>query len=243
MKPWKARALRARRYAHLQHHCVYCHKDFKGGNVVRHSIAHLKRRRVCCIFCGSCFKKYNLAKEHVLRHIDELLNNPPSGQKTDGTKPQTATSPAVNGSTAPPEGEHQVRKSKPKSEVGKQARIIQNLRVLLKKARNLNRTPEETNHTGQELMGFKDEQVFVKDNLVILKVETGQEGGEVKEGEAGENGLGTEYPLCPAEDCDKIFMRIGPSLLRHARRFHTGDVAVLERTFLWSKGRCIFCQR
>ncbi|XP_067113448.1 zinc finger protein 654-like [Osmerus mordax] len=243
MKPWKARALRARRYAHLQHHCVYCHKDFKGGNVVRHSIAHLKRRRVCCIFCGSCFKKYNLAKEHVLKHIDELLNNPPGEQKTDDTEPKSATSPAVNGSTAPPEGERQVRKPKPKSEISKQARIIQNLRVLLKKTRNLNKTPEQANHTGREPTGFKDEQVLVKDKRVILKTEMGKEGGEVKEREAGENGLGAEYPLCPAENCEKIFMRIGPSLLKHALRFHTGDPAVLEQTFLWSKGRCIFCQR
>lgn len=245
VKPWKARALRARRYAHLLHHCDYCHKDFKGGNVIRHSISHLKRRRLRCIFCGSCFKNYNLAKQHVLKHIEDLLNNPPGRQEPNGTEPRTPTVLAVDGTTEPSGNENQVHEPKAKPEISKQARIIQNLRILLKKAKNFHKSPEEANCTGQELMGFKDEQVIVRDKRVILKkpaVKEGKEGGE-REREAGENGLGTEYPLCPAEDCNKIFMRIGPSLLKHALIFHTGDPVVLEKTFLWAKGRCIFCQR
>lgn len=241
---------------------------------MRHSLSHLKGRRRRCIFCGRRFRQYDLAKQHVLEHIEELRTAAPNSEglgspKTKKNKQRTATpnsemAPAVNGSIEPLVKETQssenltqpsaptptdqptkakTRKAKP--EVSQESRIIQNLRTLIKKTQSLHKRQTMDNHTNHEPELLKDEQVIVKDKLVIVREAPVKEGeeGPVKKGEGQENGVGMKYHLCPAEGCDKVFLRIGQTLIRHAVNNHIGDPAVLEQTFQWGKGKCVLCTR
>ncbi|XP_052349401.1 zinc finger protein 654-like isoform X3 [Oncorhynchus keta] len=255
-KPGKAPV----RSKHLRFHCSHCQKLFKGGNVVRHTLAHLKLRktRLSCVFCGKHFQRYNRAREHVLEHIEELRTS------TANIK----VKPTVNGETYPSKNINQAseneakpvenvtepststdqppkpKRVKAKPVVSKQSRIIQNLRNLIRKTQNQKCKMDMDNLKSVEVT---DEQVTVKDKVVIVReVVPGKEteGGEDKESEGGEEERKQkQYHLCPSEGCDSIFMKIGPSLLRHAVTYHMEDAAVLDKTFQWGKGKCQICQR
>ncbi|CAB1328819.1 unnamed protein product, partial [Coregonus sp. 'balchen'] len=248
------------RSKHLRFNCSHCQKLYKGGNVVRHTLAHLKLRktRLSCVFCGKHFQRYNRAKEHVLEHIEELRTS------TANIK----VKPAVNGDTDPSKNINQSSENEAKPSenvtepstltdqppkpkrvkvlpvVSKQSRIIQNLRNLIRKTQNQKCKTDMDNLKSVEVT---DEQVTVRDKVVIVReVVPGKEteGGEDKESEGGEEeGKQKQYHLCPSEGCDSIFMKIGPSLLRHAVTYHMEDAAVLDKTFQWGKGKCQICQR
>ncbi|XP_041700479.2 uncharacterized protein LOC121536907 [Coregonus clupeaformis] len=248
------------RSKHLRFNCSHCQKLYKGGNVVRHTLAHLKLRktRLSCVFCGKHFQRYNRAKEHVLEHIEELRTS------TANIK----VKPAVNGDTDPAKNINQSSENEAKPSenvtepstltdqppkpkrvkvlpvVSKQSRIIQNLRNLIRKTQNQKCKTDMDNLKSVEVT---DEQVTVRDKVVIVReVVPGKEteGGEDKESEGGEEeGKQKQYHLCPSEGCDSIFMKIGPSLLRHAVTYHMEDAAVLDKTFQWGKGKCQICQR
>uniref|UniRef100_A0A8C7PKL8 Zinc finger protein 654 n=1 Tax=Oncorhynchus mykiss TaxID=8022 RepID=A0A8C7PKL8_ONCMY len=193
-KPGKAPV----RSKHLRFHCSHCQKLFKGGNVVRHTLAHLKLRktRLSCVFCGKHFQRYNRAREHVLEHIEELRTS------TANIK----VKPTVNGETYPSKNINQASEN--------EAKPVENV-------------TEPSTSTDQEVVPGKE-----------------TEGGEDKESEGGEEeGKQKQYHLCPSEGCDSIFMKIGPSLLRHAVTYHMEDAAVLDKTFQWGKGKCQICQR
>ncbi|KAJ8407374.1 hypothetical protein AAFF_G00279480 [Aldrovandia affinis] len=55
----------------LKLHCSLCNKDFKGGNVMRHALAHLQRDKLKCMFCGQLFDCQLAAKSHVADHIEK----------------------------------------------------------------------------------------------------------------------------------------------------------------------------
>uniref|UniRef100_A0A3Q1CFR7 C2H2-type domain-containing protein n=1 Tax=Amphiprion ocellaris TaxID=80972 RepID=A0A3Q1CFR7_AMPOC len=76
-KTWKDRVLRTQQYAHLMYHCNICHKDYKGLNVMRHALSHLKSRKLRCILCGKRFKQLPFAKKHILDHIDAMCKQKP----------------------------------------------------------------------------------------------------------------------------------------------------------------------
>ncbi|XP_064832604.1 zinc finger protein 654-like [Oncorhynchus masou masou] len=254
IKPGKAPV----RSKHLRFHCNHCQKLFKGGNVVRHTLAHLKLRktRLSCVFCGKHFQRYNRAKEHVLEHVEELrtttLNNKIkpavngdaelSENVNQASENETKPTENVTEPPAPTDQPSKPKRVKAKPVVSKQSRIIQNLRNLIRKTQKW-----KTNTDNQVSVEVKDEQVTVKDKVVIVKeVVPGEEteGGEKNECEGREQeGKQKQYHLCPAEGCDSIFMKIGPSLLRHAVNYHMEDAAVLEKTFQWGKGKCQICQR
>ncbi|KAJ8013046.1 hypothetical protein DPEC_G00049240 [Dallia pectoralis] len=233
---------------HLRFHCNHCQKLFKGGNVVRHTLAHLKLRPtwLSCVFCGKHFQQYNHAKGHVLEHIAELRTSMLSSKAKRAVNGDTKLMEKVDRETKPSDNVTDLlsltdQLSKPgrgkvKAVVNKQSRIIQNLRNLIKKTKNLNCRKDTDGQQGE----VKDEQVTVKDNVVIIRdVKTENE----RQGDEEEKVKHKQFHLCPAEGCDSIFTRIGPSLLRHAANYHIGDSAVLEKTFLWGKGKCMICQR
>ncbi|XP_010878514.2 uncharacterized protein LOC105016401 isoform X2 [Esox lucius] len=241
------------RSKHLRFHCSHCQKLYKGGNVVRHTLAHLKLRqtRLSCVFCGKHFRRYNHAKEHVLEHIEELrtsvlnskikpaVNGDAKVMEKLNHAPENETKPSDNVTDSPSLADQspKPRRAKVKPVVSKQSRIIQNLRNLIKKTQNL-KCKKDTDNQQVEV---KDEQVTVKDKVVIVRdVESEKES---QGGEEEEEGKQKQYHLCPAEGCDSIFTRIGPSLLRHAATYHMEDSAVLEKTFQWGKGKCLICQR
>lgn len=259
-KTWKERMLRTQQYAHLKYHCKFCRKDYRGLNVMRHVLSHLKLKKLRCILCGKHFKQLPLARKHVMEHIGEMCKQKPSDKE-----PCTQEAPAANGMVdivenenqhegedqpSPPEGE--IVKPKPArriklSKLGREARIIRNLRTLIKKTSAVYKKCKNANTNIYKKLDFKDEQVVIKEDLVIVKGPLVQEEGgeEGKEEAAGENGCGVDitYHLCPSETCDRVFLKVSSTLTRHAIRCHMDEEKVLERTFLWAKHKCTLCYR
>ncbi|KAF6719462.1 Zinc finger protein 292 [Oryzias melastigma] len=256
---WRDRVLRTQKYGHLSYRCNLCCKTYKGLNVMRHAISHLKNGKPKCILCGKRFKQFPLAKKHVLDHIDEMCK-----QKPPDKEPTTETTPAANGiidntkkpseshhegktSSAKVEASEQKPKGKPKLEsLTREERIIRNVRILLKKTSGIHKKDADSKTLRQ--MDFKDEQVTITDDLIVIKepfLIQNKEGGEDQETPAGENGCSVEikFHLCPSDSCDKVFMRLGCTLMKHALKCHVNEEKVLEKTFLWSKRRCSFCLR
>ena len=188
---------------------------------MRHAISHLRGKQLVCIFCRKRFKQFRLAKRHILDHIDEMCS--------------------MNTTTPVPE-------PVPEVDLSREGSIIRNLRMLLKRS-----LPGQKNHKstdGRLWQGapFKDEQVVIKDDVVIVKDpsfleekgESAEEGKPVKEkGGAGD----FIYYLCPSVHCNKVFLKMNASLLKHAIKNHMKEEMVLEKTFLWSKSKCIICLR
>ncbi|XP_026151356.1 zinc finger protein 292 [Mastacembelus armatus] len=256
-RTWKDRVLRTQQYAHLTYRCSFCCKDYKGLNVMRHALSHLKSRKLRCILCGKHFKQLPLAKKHVLGHIDEMCK-----QKTPYKEPCTEDSPTANGVVDPKQAQNENQTSisdeetpeqKPGgktkvSSLKREDRIIRNLRTLIKKTCVLHKKCKNPNANFFKQVDFKDEQVLIKDGLVILRDPSVMENegeGEAKERLAEENGYGVDitYHLCPSESCDRVFLRISTTLTRHAIKCHINEEKVLEKTFVWAKNKCTLCFR
>uniref|UniRef100_H2MMC3 Zinc finger protein 654 n=1 Tax=Oryzias latipes TaxID=8090 RepID=H2MMC3_ORYLA len=186
------RVLRTQKYGHLSYRCGLCCKTYKGLNVMRHAISHLKNRKLKCILCGKRFKQFPLAKKHVLDHIDEMCK-----QKPPDEEPSTDTTPTANG-------------------------IIDDTKE--------GKTPSAKVEASEQKSKSK------------TKLE---KGGEEQERPAGENGCNVDvkFHLCPSDSCDKVFMRLGSTITKHALRCHVEEEKVLEKAFLWSKRKCSFCLR
>lgn len=260
-RTWKDRVLRTQQYAHLIYHCNLCHKDYKGLNVMRHALSHLKNRKLRCILCGKRFKQLPFAKKHVLDHIDEMCKKKPPDKE-----PFTEDTPAANGivdnveNQSQPQDENQTLisdKETPEQKPGgktkvsslrREDRIIRNLRTLIKKTSVLHKKCKNPNSNIFKQVDFKDEQVVIKDGLVVVRDPSiiEKEGeGEGKERPAGENGYGVDitYHLCPSESCDRVFLRISSTLTKHAIKCHINEEKVLEKTFVWAKHKCTLCLR
>lgn len=257
-RTWKDRVLRTQQYAHLMHHCNLCRKDYKGLNVMRHALSHLKSRKLKCILCGKHFKQLPFARKHILDHIDEMCKQKPP----DDEPPCTEHTPVANGlgNQSQTQDENQTSVSdevtaeqKPGgktkvSNLKREDRIIRNLRTLIKKTCVLHKKCKNPDANNVRQVDFKEEQVVIKDGVVIIRspseVEKGTEGEE-KEKPEGENGYGLQitYHLCPSESCDRVFLRIGTTLTKHAIKCHIKEEKVLEKTFVWTKHKCTFCLR
>lgn len=244
---WKDRVLRTQQYAHLKYYCKFCRKHYKGLNVMRHALSHLKNRRRC-ILCGKRFKQLPCAKKHVLDHIDEMCK-----QKPPDTEPHTEDTPAANGivdnveNQSQPQDQPRPANKTKLSSLKREDRIIRNLRTLIKKTSVLHKKCKNPNANIFKQVDFKDEQVVIKEGLVIVKdpAVIEKEGGEVVEKPAGENGYGVDltYHLCPSESCDRVFLRISTTLTKHAIKCHINEEKVLEKTFVWAKHKCTLCFR
>uniref|UniRef100_A0A3Q3W0J0 C2H2-type domain-containing protein n=1 Tax=Mola mola TaxID=94237 RepID=A0A3Q3W0J0_MOLML len=197
----------------------------KGLNVMRHALSHLKGGRLRCILCGVRFKQLSLAKKHILDHMNET-----------GTQ------------KSPVSQNQKLEKRKKAPSLKWENRIIRNLRTLIKKTSALHNKCKNPSANIFKHVDFKDEQVVIKDGLVIVKepsvVEMEGEG-EGKERPAGENGHGVDiiYHLCPSESCDRVFLKISSSLTKHAIKCHIKEDKVLEKTFVWAKHKCTLCFR
>ncbi|XP_023653052.2 zinc finger protein 654-like isoform X1 [Paramormyrops kingsleyae] len=60
----------------LKHRCKECNKEFRGGNIMRHAVAHLQRDKLKCMFCTEVFRSRIKAKSHVTEHIEKMKNAP-----------------------------------------------------------------------------------------------------------------------------------------------------------------------
>ncbi|CAN9497884.1 unnamed protein product [Ophioblennius macclurei] len=259
-KTWRDRVLRTQQYAHLSYHCNFCQKDYKGLNVMRHVLSHLKSRRLRCILCGKCFKQPLIAKKHVLEHIEAM-----SKERPPDDKPCDEEKPAANGTTttattttcaaenhAPSSEEEQKPGIKLKvSSLKREERIIRNLRTLIKKTSVLQKKCKNPDANLFKQVDFKDEQVVIADGLVIVRAPAlvtgggGEEEGEENAAPAMKNGYDPDvaYHLCPSEFCDRVFLRISTTLTKHAIKCHINEDKVLEKTFVWAKHKCTLCYR
>ncbi|KAJ3591717.1 hypothetical protein NHX12_006849 [Muraenolepis orangiensis] len=109
-------------------------------------------------------------------------------------------------------------------------------------SRNMPGAEETMVPAGREGEAFKDEQVVIQEDSVILKDPSYLE----EKGKPGEENIGARdfvYYLCPSGGCDKVFQKMNASLLKHAIKYHMKEDHVLEKTFLWSKSKCTICSR
>lgn len=252
---WRERVLRTQQYGHLIHSCKLCNKTYKGLNVMRHALSHLKKKRLRCILCGKHFQQLHLAKKHILDHIDEMRKQKPCEKSAEETPPANGI---VENECSPQDENHnsdpkqKTSEQKPKvnkiASLSRNERIIRNIRTLLKRCGLLCKKGQNPDtSTKEKQMDFKDEQVVITNGLVIIKDATlmetnGEEGPKVS---AGENGVGVDktYQLCPSESCDKVFIKIGSTLMKHAIKCHIDEDGVLEKVFVLAKHKCSFCGR
>uniref|UniRef100_A0A669F219 Zinc finger protein 654 n=1 Tax=Oreochromis niloticus TaxID=8128 RepID=A0A669F219_ORENI len=254
---WKDRALRTQQYSHLSHYCTFCGKDYKGLNVMRHALSHLKSRKLRCILCGKRFKQLPFAKKHILEHIDTMCK-----QKSSNKEPSIENAQAANGvidnagnkckpwdkkQTSISEDETLGQRTGSKAKVShlkREERIIRNLRTLIKKTSVLHKKCKKPNTNIFKQIDFKDEQVIIKEGLVIVSNPTVIEE-EGQETPAGENACGADitYHLCPSASCDRVFLRMTNTLTKHAIKCHITEDKVLEKTFVWAKHKCTLCLR
>ncbi|XP_003445409.1 uncharacterized protein LOC100690193 [Oreochromis niloticus] len=256
-RTWKDRALRTQQYSHLSHYCTFCGKDYKGLNVMRHALSHLKSRKLRCILCGKRFKQLPFAKKHILEHIDTMCK-----QKSSNKEPSIENAQAANGvidnagnkckpwdkkQTSISEDETLGQRTGSKAKVShlkREERIIRNLRTLIKKTSVLHKKCKKPNTNIFKQIDFKDEQVIIKEGLVIVSNPTVIEE-EGQETPAGENACGADitYHLCPSASCDRVFLRMTNTLTKHAIKCHITEDKVLEKTFVWAKHKCTLCLR
>lgn len=246
---WREKALRTQKYAHVKHHCKSCHKDYKGLNVMRHALSHLRAGKPRCILCGKRLQQFSSAKKHILEHIDQMDKDKPLAKET-GTVDTKATNGKSDGrveNEAPVSNEktNQVPKSKKRvPALKRENRIIRNLRTLIKKTAVLHSKGKNPSANAFKRADFQDDQVVIKEGMVTLKESPLQEpdGREVLEGQAREGG-GSVYYLCPSESCDKVFLKINSTLTKHAIKYHIKEDNVLEKIFVWCNHKCILCAR
>ncbi|XP_056887087.1 zinc finger protein 654-like isoform X2 [Takifugu flavidus] len=253
---WRDKALRTQKYAHVRHHCKSCHKDYKGLNVMRHALSHLRGGKIRCILCGKRLHQFSSAKKHILEHIDQMDKDKPSDKETASVDTKATNGKSDKGANPnQPRDENetpvsnqktnQITKSKKKvPTLKRENRIIRNLRTLIKKTSVLHSKGKNPNANTFKQADFQDDQVVIKDGMVIIKDPHLQEtdGKETPDGEAAD-GADSIYHLCPSESCDKVFLKINSTLTKHAIKYHISEEKVLEKTFMWCKHKCILCSR
>lgn len=215
-RTWKDKALRTQKYAHLVFHCQSCHKVYKGLNVMRHAVSHLKGGKMRCILCRKLFKQLSFAKNHILEHIDDMAkqkesttdkglgiangeghdldnqaqdeSHTPEPTDTDTTATATAdTDTTTTTTTTKDKTRPKLVKTKKKPVLDRDERIIKNLRILIKKMAILQKGKEPVADMAAAA-NFTNEQVVITDGQVIVRDLSVAEGEG--RGEAAENGGG-----------------------------------------------------
>uniref|UniRef100_H3BWW3 C2H2-type domain-containing protein n=1 Tax=Tetraodon nigroviridis TaxID=99883 RepID=H3BWW3_TETNG len=119
-KTWRDKALRTQKYAHVKHHCKWCHKDYKGLNVMRHALSHLRAGKRRCILCGKRLHQFSSAKKHILEHIDQMDKDKPSAKETGGAETK-ATNGKSDGRADPNPPQEADGKEMPEGQAGEGA--------------------------------------------------------------------------------------------------------------------------
>ncbi|XP_028291510.1 uncharacterized protein znf654 [Gouania willdenowi] len=268
-RTWKEKVLRSQKYGHIWHHCNFCHKDYKGLNVLRHALAHLRNLRSKkhrCILCEKCFNQFAVAKKHILEHINTMCKEIPHDRKQceactlapkksvqkvctklakcvqSSSETHKETQISVSNDQNPeqkPRGKVQV------ASLSREERIVRNARHLIRKTSVSHKRHKESDTNTSKPLDLKNEQFVIKDDLLIVKHPTGMEEEDGGDLPAGENGHSVDmmFYLCPSESCDKLFIKPSGNLTKHALKCHIDDEKVLEKTFVLDKHKCTFCPR
>ncbi|XP_077472630.1 zinc finger protein 654 [Stigmatopora argus] len=233
---WREKLERGQKYAHLNFYCSTCKKNYKGLNVLRHSIAHFKKQNKC-IICGKCFQHIVVGKKHMWDHVEEMCKNHKNSDATNGTD-----SVPVEACTKKQTTSNEDSQKRPKSKVSslsREDRILRNLRTVVRKMQT--QSKKLKNGTAEIELDFKDEQVVIQGDLLFIKA-------PAKEDEAKgvtENGYDVmvKFTLCPSSSCDRVYLKPGTSLTKHAVRCHVNEDEVLNKTFVWAQQKCTYCLR
>lgn len=260
-RTWKDKALRTQKYAHLIFHCQSCHKVYKGLNVMRHALSHLKGGKMRCILCRKLFKQLSFAKKHILEHIDDMAKRKETtidkglgiangeGHKLDNQAQDESQTPEptdtdtttadTDATTTKDKTRPKLVKTKKKPVLDRDERIVKNLRILIKKMAILQKGKEPVADLAAAV-NFTNEQVVITDSQVIIRDLSFAEGEG--RGDGAENGGGDlVFFLCPAESCDRVFQKISGPILKHIIKFHLKEEKALEKLFVWSKHKCSLC--
>nr|XP_061799539.1 zinc finger protein 654-like [Nerophis lumbriciformis] len=234
---WREKMARGQKYAHLNFYCSTCKKSYRGLNVLRHLISHFKKRNKC-IICGKRFQHFVVGKKHIWDHIEEMCNNHKNADATNGT---TSNQAKVCNKKTTSNGEPQKRCKSKVASLSREDRIIRNLRAVIKKMKA--QSKKLKNGAAEMELDFKDEQVVIQDSLLIIKAPAAAKEDEAQA--ARENGYDVmvNFTLCPSLSCDRVFLRPGSNLTKHAVRCHINEDEVLDKTFIWAQHKCTYCLR
>ncbi|KAK7939606.1 hypothetical protein WMY93_002932 [Mugilogobius chulae] len=85
---WQEKLLRTQKYSHILHFCKFCNKAYRGLNVMRHAISHMKKKHKLCILCGQRFRDFTVASKHIKEHIEKMSKQKPGSvnKASDDTK-------------------------------------------------------------------------------------------------------------------------------------------------------------
>ncbi|CAL9690620.1 unnamed protein product [Knipowitschia caucasica] len=83
-KTWQERLLRQQKYSHISHSCKTCNKTYRGLNVLRHGLSHIKKKRKHCILCGQRLRDISVASKHIMAHMDEMCKKKTEDEASHG---------------------------------------------------------------------------------------------------------------------------------------------------------------
>ncbi|XP_023683377.2 uncharacterized protein [Paramormyrops kingsleyae] len=224
----------------ISHYCKLCNKNFRGGNIILHAVAHLQKDKLKCMFCGKLFNRRLIAKKHVLEHIEKLKITSVHGNGLCEASPYTEPSP--------PNDKH-----KNKSATRIAYRISTRQRNVSKElagpkvSRQISSSRKKKPTTDrQHRISLRKKKVgkVQEDQKMQEKLSNPRKAKSVDSRKImNENESGKPRHHCPAGGCTKTPFRNESSLLRHAMKLHPVDMKVLEYIFRRRNGKCQFCQR
>lgn len=224
----------------ISHYCKLCNKNFRGGNIVLHAVAHLQKDKLKCMFCGKLFNRRLIAKKHVLEHIEKLKMTSVHGNGLCEALPYTEQSP--------PNYKH-----KNKSATRVAYRVSTRQRNVSKElagprvSRHISSSRKKKSTTDREhrvSLRKKNVGEVQEDQKMQEKLSNPRKAKSVDNRKTmNENESGKPRHHCPAGGCTKTPFRNESSLLRHVMKLHPMDMKVLEYIFRRRNGKCQFCQR
>ncbi|XP_043928073.1 zinc finger protein 654 isoform X3 [Protopterus annectens] len=235
-----------------KHLCAVCNKEFLGGHIVRHALAHQKKGCFSCVICTRKFRLQESILKHLQNHLKKIKMNPLEVRDTavsdpclHGSQASDSCSSVENHSSASASSEL------PLTLVGTSHARDGSDTELLNSAENhldeekdilkngINRISSESLHeVCQKKMDIIEEaatctvdlSVWHKLNGSLTSPESLQlieQGGTLK---------------CPSKGCFKVFKQ-AQSLNKHAKRVHADDLNVRQYMLNWYKGKCRYCLR
>uniref|UniRef100_A0A3B4AMU4 C2H2-type domain-containing protein n=1 Tax=Periophthalmus magnuspinnatus TaxID=409849 RepID=A0A3B4AMU4_9GOBI len=252
----KARLLRTQKYSHIIHSCEFCNKTYRGLNVMRHALSHMKKKRKHCILCGQRFREFSVASKHIKEHIEEMSKQKPGGDSKTSEDSKTNETNEENHIGKPNDDSIEEKKATPESDTSQQTPTANGTEIPslpvplddgLKEDENLkpSETKDSKSTSKPKPCRFKFTELKREEHESKKKEmsENGLEEGKEKEGEGQFVSKDLVYYLCPGEDCDKVFYKIGHTMTKHAMKYHLNEEKIQEVIFKWSKQKCILCHR
>uniref|UniRef100_W5MWX8 Zinc finger protein 654 n=1 Tax=Lepisosteus oculatus TaxID=7918 RepID=W5MWX8_LEPOC len=208
-----------------RHRCMLCNKDFMGGHIKRHALVHLQKGNLRCVLCGKTYKQRNFMLNHLKEHLQKMK----SKKRLPDTQSNENCTPVENGTSEtcerdvislPPDLKHSA--AEVENHVENHNRINVNLEHVSSESQGLLKSDKN-----EIACAAKDQSMVQRANGSISKQKSECQKEQFR---------------CPAEGCARSFVRQWV-LVKHVKKAHPNDMKVQECTFLWTKGKCQYCQR